>query len=98
MDKIQEWIRYNFQDQFEAQAQEYEEKIQALEEESRKKMEAMEEGSKKEVQAMEEEFQIEKERIAGDLISSTSLKVSEIARITGIEESKVKEIAELKKK
>ena len=85
MDKTKEWIRYNFADQFDQLNEEHEKEIKKLKEESEEMAKRLkEESAKKEKQTVK------------NLLSLGTLTIGEIARISGIDEKRIKELVETK--
>ena len=98
MSKTEEWIKYNFSEYFEEQAKDYENKIQKIEEKTKiedenAKLKEKNARIKEQIAKVKEErLRLEKE-IAKNLIESSSYSLSEIAKITGLEEYELKNLS-----
>lgn len=104
MSKTEDWIRYNFADQFDEQAKMYEKRIRKAEQEKerikeeskRREIELKNEAEAKEKELKEEnEKQLLNQRIQliENLISSNKMTLAEISKITGLDEKEVEEIS-----
>ena len=97
--KTEEWIKYNFAEYFEEQAKDYENKIQKIEEEKTKVEEKnaklIEENAriKEQIAKVKEETRRLEKEIAKNLIAASSYSLSEIAKITGLEEYELKNLS-----
>ena len=106
MSKTEDWIRYNFAEYFEEQAKEYKNKIQRIEEEKtkiedekakveEKNAKLIEENAriKEQIAKVKEETRRLEKEIAKNLIAASSYSLSEIAKITGLEEYELKNLS-----
>ena len=103
MSKTEDWIRYNFAEYFEEQAKDYENKIQRIEEEKTKVEEEKTKVEEKNARLEDENARLKEEneknllnqslQFAKNLIDNSSLPLSEIARLTGLDESELKNIS-----
>ena len=103
MSKTGDWIKYNFAEYFEEQAKDYENKIQRIEEEKTKVEEEKAIVEEKNARLEDENARLKEEneknlinqslQFAKNLIDNTSLPLSEIAKLTGLEESELKKIS-----
>ena len=104
--KTEEWIKYNFAEYFEEQAKEYKNKIQRIEEEKtkiedekakveEKNAKLIEENAriKEQIAKVKEETRRLEKEIAKNLIAASSYSLSEIAKITGLEEYELKNLS-----
>ena len=102
MSKTEDWIKYNFAEYFEEQAKDYENKIQRIEEEKTKVEEEKTKVEEKNARLEDENARLKEEneknllnqslQFAKNLIATTSYSLSEIAKITGLDESELKNI------
>ena len=103
MSKTEDWIKYNFAEYFEEQAKDYENKIQRIEEEKTKVEEEKAIVEEKNARLEDENARLKEEneknllnqslQFAKNLIATTSYSLSEIAKITGLDESELKNIS-----
>lgn len=96
MSKTEEWIKYNFAEYFEEQAKDYKNKIQRIEEEKAKveeKNTRLEDENAKLKEENEKNLLNQSLQFAKNLINNSSLTLSEIAKLTGLEESELKKIS-----
>ena len=96
MSKTEDWIRYNFAEYFEEQAKDYENKIHRIEEEKTKveeKNARLEDENARLKEENEKNLLNQSLQFAKNLIDNSSLPLSEIAKITGLEESELKKIS-----
>ena len=103
MSKTEDWIRYNFAEYFEEQAKDYENRIQRIEEEKTKVEEEKAKVEEKNARLEDENARLKEEneknlinqslQFAKNLIDNSSLPLSEIARLTGLDESELKNIS-----
>ena len=103
MSKTEDWIRYNFAEYFEEQAKDYENKIQRIEEEKTKVEEEKAKVEEKNARLEDENARLKEEneknllnqslQFAKNLIDNSSLPLSEIAKLTGLDESELKNIS-----
>ena len=103
MSKTEDWIKYNFAEYFEEQAKDYENKIQRIEEEKTKVEEEKAKVEEKNARLEDENARLKEEneknllnqslQFAKNLIDNSSLPLSEIAKLTGLEESELKKIS-----
>ena len=96
MSKTEDWIRYNFAEYFEEQAKDYENKIQRIEEEKTKveeKNARLEDENARLKEENEKNLINQSLQFAKNLIDNSSLPLSEIAKLTGLEESELKKIS-----
>ena len=96
MSKTEEWIKYNFAEYFEEQAKEYKNKIQRIEEEKTKieeKNARLEDENARLKEENEKNLLNQSLQFAKNLIDYSSLPLSEIAKITGLDESELKNIS-----
>ena len=103
MSKTEDWIKYNFAEYFEEQAKDYENKIQRIEEEKTKVEEEKAIVEEKNARLEDENARLKEEneknllnqslQFAKNLIDYSSLPLSEIAKLTGLEESELKKIS-----
>ena len=103
MSKTEDWIKYNFAEYFEEQAKDYENKIQRIEEEKTKVEEEKAIVEEKNARLEDENARLKEEneknlinqslQFAKNLIDNSSLPLSEIAKLTGLEESELKKIS-----
>ena len=106
MSKTEDWIRYNFAEYFEEQAKDYENKIQRIEEEKTKIEDEKAKVEEKNAKLIEENARIKEQiakvkedtrrlekEIAKNLIAASSYSLSEIAKITGLEEYELKNLS-----
>ena len=103
MSKTEDWIKYNFAEYFEEQAKDYENKIQRIEEEKTKVEEEKAIVEEKNARLEDENARLKEEneknlinqslQFAKNLIDNSSLPLSEIAKITGLDESELKNIS-----
>ena len=103
MSKTEDWIKYNFAEYFEEQAKDYENKIQRIEEEKTKVEEEKAIVGEKNARLEDENARLKEEneknlinqslQFAKNLIDNSSLPLSEIAKLTGLEESELKKIS-----
>ena len=101
VDKVKDWIVFKYGEELEAelevQRKVHKKEIETLKEESQMKIEALREENKRQ---QEESLKREKKLLleqalhtAEALLSSTNMSISEVARISGIEESEVEVMA-----
>ena len=94
-----DWIKYNFAELFDEQAKMYEKKIHEAEEEKARIEEEtaklIEENAriKEQIAKVKEETRRLEKEIAKNLIATSSYSLSEIAKITGLEESELKNLS-----
>ena len=96
MSKTEEWIKYNFAEYFEEQAKDYKNKIQRIEEEKTKieeKNARLENENARLKEENEKNLLNQSLQFAKNLIDNSSLTLSEIAKLTGLEESELKKIS-----
>ena len=96
MSKTEEWIKYNFAEYFEEQAKDYKNKIQRIEEEKTKieeKNARLEDENARLKEENEKNLLNQSLQFAKNLIDNSSLPLSEIAKLTGLEESELKKIS-----
>ena len=96
MSKTEEWIKYNFAEYFEEQAKDYKNKIQRIEEEKAKveeKNTRLEDENARLKEENEKNLLNQSLQFAKTLINNSSLTLSEIAKLTGLEESELKKIS-----
>ena len=103
MSKTEDWIKYNFAEYFEEQAKDYENKIQRIEEEKTKVEEEKAKVEEKNARLEDENARLKEEneknlinqslQFAKNLIDNSSLPLSEIAKLTGLDESELKNIS-----
>ena len=96
MSKTEEWIKYNFAEYFEEQAKDYKNKIQRIEEEKTKieeKNARLEDENARLKEENEKNLLNQSLQFAKNLIDNSSLTLSEIAKLTGLEESELKKIS-----
>ena len=96
MSKTEEWIKYNFAEYFEEQAKDYKNKIQRIEEEKTKieeKNARLEDENARVKGENEKNLLNQSLQFAKNLIDNSSLTLSEIAKLTGLEESELKKIS-----
>ena len=103
MSKTEDWIKYNFAEYFEEQAKDYENKIQRIEEEKTKVEEEKTKVEEKNARLEDENARLKEEneknllnqslQFAKNLIDNSSLPLSEIAKLTGLDESELKNIS-----
>ena len=94
--KTEEWIKYNFAEYFEEQAKDYKNKIQRIEEEKTKieeKNARLEDENARLKEENEKNLLNQSLQFAKNLIDNSSLTLSEIAKLTGLEESELKKIS-----
>ena len=97
MSKTEDWIKYNFAEYFEEQAKDYENKIQRIEEEKTKveeKNARLEDKNARLKEENEKNLLNQSLQFAKNLIDYSSLPLSEIAKITGLDESELKNISQ----
>ena len=95
MSKTEDWIKYNFAEYFEEQAKDYENKIQRIEEEKtivEEKNARLEDENARLKEENEKNLLNQSLQFAKNLIATTSYSLSEIAKITGLDESELKNI------
>ena len=95
MSKTEDWIKYNFAEYFEEQAKDYENKIQRIEEEKtivEEKIARLEDENARLKEENEKNLLNQSLQFAKNLIATTSYSLSEIAKITGLDESELKNI------
>ena len=88
MSKTKDWIRYNFADQFDEQAQMYERMIKKAEKEKAK----IEEENVRLKEENANNLLKQKMQFAENLLSSTDMSLSEISKVSGLSEKEVKDI------
>ena len=96
MSKTEEWIKYNFAEYFEEQAKDYKNKIQRIEEEKTKieeKNARLEDENARLKEENEKNLLNQSLQFAKNLIDNSSLTLSEIEKLTGLEESELKKIS-----
>ena len=96
MSKTEEWIKYNFAEYFEEQAKDYKNKIQRIEEEKAKveeKNTRLEDENARLKEENEKNLLNQSLQFAKNLIDNSSLTLSEIAKLTRLEESELKKIS-----
>ena len=96
MSKTEDWIKYNFAEYFEEQAKGYENKIQRIEEEKTKveeKNARLEDENARLKEENEKNLINQSLQFAKNLIDNSSLPLSEIAKLTGLDESELKNIS-----
>ena len=96
MSKTEDWIKYNFAEYFEEQAKDYKNKIQRIEEEKTKieeKNARLEDENARLKEENEKNLLNQSLQFAKNLIDNSSLTLSEIAKLTGLEESELKKIS-----
>ena len=103
MSKTEEWIKYNFAEYFEEQAKGYKNKIQRIEEEKTKIEEEKAKVEEKNARLENENARLKEEneknllnqslQFAKNLMDNSSLALSEIAKLTRLEESELKKIS-----
>ena len=96
MSKTEEWIKYNFAEHFEEQAKDYKNKIQRIEEEKTKieeKNARLEDENARLKEENEKNLLNQSLQFAKNLIDNSSLTLSEIAKLTRLEESELKKIS-----
>ena len=96
MSKTEEWIKYNFAEYFEEQAKGYKNKIQRIEEEKAKveeKNARLEDENARLKEENEKNLLNQSLQFAKNLIDNSSLPLSEIAKLTGLDESELKNIS-----
>ena len=103
MSKTEDWIKYNFAEYFDEQAKEYKKKIQEVEEEKTKVEEEKAKVEEKNARLEDENARLKEEneknllnqslQFAKNLIDNSSLPLSEIAKLTGLDESELKNIS-----
>ena len=96
MSKTEEWIKYNFAEYFEEQAKDYKNKIQRIEEEKTKieeKNARLEDENARLKEENEKNLLNQSLQFAKNLMDNSSLTLSEIAKLTGLEESELKKIS-----
>ena len=103
MSKTEDWIKYNFAEYFDEQAKEYKKKIQEVEEEKTKVEEEKAKVEEKNARLEDENARLKEEneknllnqslQFAKNLIDNSSLTLSEIAKLTRLEESELKKIS-----
>lgn len=96
MSKTEEWIKYNFAEYFEEQAKDYKNKIQRIEEEKTKieeKNARLEDENARLKEENEKNLLNQSLQFAKNLIDNSSLTLSEIAKLTRLEESELKKIS-----
>ena len=96
MSKTEDWIKYNFAEYFDEQAKEYKKKIQEVEEEKTKveeKNARLEDENARLKEENEKNLINQSLQFAKNLIDNSSLPLSEIAKLTGLEESELKKIS-----
>ena len=104
--KTEEWIKYNFAEYFEEQVKDYENKIQKIEEEKTKVEDEKTKVEEKNAKLIEENARIKEQiakvkeetrrlekEIAKNLIAASSYSLSEIAKFSGLEEYKLKNLS-----
>ena len=94
--KTEEWIKYNFAEYFEEQAKDYKNKIQRIEEEKTKieeKNARLEDENARLKEENEKNLLNQSLQFAKNLIDNSSLTLSEIAKLTRLEESELKKIS-----
>ena len=96
MSKTEEWIKYNFAEYFEEQAKDYKNKIQRIEEEKTKieeKNARLEDENARLKEENEKNLLNQSLQFAKNLIDNSYLTLSEITKLTGLEESELKKIS-----
>ena len=96
MSKTEEWIKYNFAEYFEEQAKDYKNKIQRIEEEKTKieeKNARLEDENARLKEENEKNLLNQSLQFAKNLMDNSSLTLSEIAKLTRLEESELKKIS-----
>ena len=96
MSKTEEWIKYNFAEYFEEQVKDYKNKIQRIEEEKTKieeKNARLEDENARLKEENEKNLLNQSLQFAKNLIDNSSLTLSEIAKLTRLEESELKKIS-----
>ena len=96
MSKTEDWIKYNFAEYFEEQAKDYENKIQRIEEEKtivEEKNARLEDENARLKEENEKNLLNQSLQFAKNLIDNSSLTLSEIAKLTRLEESELKKIS-----
>ena len=96
MSKTEEWIKYNFAEYFEEQAKGYKNKIQRIEEEKTKieeKNARLEDENARLKEENEKNLLNQSLQFAKNLIDNSYLTLSEITKLTGLEESELKKIS-----
>ena len=96
MSKTEEWIKYNFAEYFEEQAKDYKNKIQRIEEEKTKieeKNARLEDENARLKEENEKNLLNQSLQFAKNLMDNSSLALSEIAKLTRLEESELKKIS-----
>ena len=103
MSKTEDWIKYNFAEYFDEQAKEYKKKIQEVEEEKTKVEEEKAKVEEKNARLEDENARLKEEneknllnqslQFAKNLMDNSSLTLSEIAKLTRLEESELKKIS-----
>ena len=94
--KTEEWIKYNFAEYFEEQAKDYKNKIQRIEEEKTKieeKNARLEDENARLKEENEKNLLNQSLQFAKNLIDNSYLTLSEITKLTGLEESELKKIS-----
>ena len=89
MSKTEDWIKYNFAEYFDEQAKEYKKKIQEVEEKNAR----LEDENARLKEENEKNLLNQSLQFAKNLIDNSSLTLSEIAKLTGLEESELKKIS-----
>ena len=96
MSKTEEWIKYNFAEYCEEQAKYQKNKSQRIEEEKTKieeKNARLEDENARLKEENEKNLLNQSLQFAKNLIDNSSLTLSEIAKLTGLEESELKKIS-----
>ena len=96
MSKTEEWIKHIFSEYFEKQAKDYKNKIQRIEEEKTKieeKNARLEDENARLKEENEKNLLNQSLQFAKNLIDNSSLTLSEIAKLTRLEESELKNIS-----